>query len=66
MHGGANRDKYGTGWCASTLYTGKNMRCAMTGRPLKDTSEGIWDDGEWISWDWINSQLADQELNSGL
>jgi len=37
------------------------MQCAMTGRPLRDHSEGIWDDGEWISWDWINGQLADQE-----
>jgi len=40
------------------------MRCAMTGMPLKDSSEGIWDDGEWISWDWINGQLADQELQA--
>jgi hypothetical protein len=38
------------------------MRCAMTGRPLRDYSEGIYDDGEWISWDWINGQIADQEL----
>jgi len=38
------------------------MRCAMTGLPLKDSSEGIWDDGEWISWHWINEQIADQEL----
>jgi len=38
------------------------MRCAMTGRPIRDISEGVWDDGEWISWDWINGQLADQEL----
>lgn len=22
----------------------------------------IWDDGEWISWDWINDQLEEQEL----
>ncbi|MDF1688374.1 MAG: hypothetical protein P1U35_02055 [Cycloclasticus sp.] len=29
-----------------------------------DTSSGIWDDGEWISWDWINGQLADQELKA--
>ena len=34
----------------------------MTGRPIRDISDGIWDDGEWISWDWINGQLADQEL----
>jgi len=38
------------------------MRCAMTGQPLRDFSEGIYDDGEWISWDWINGQLADREL----
>jgi hypothetical protein len=38
------------------------MRCAMTGQPIRDSSEGIWDDGEWISWSWINGQLADQEL----
>ena len=38
------------------------MRCAMTGQPLRDTSDGIYDDGEWISWDWINGQIADQEL----
>jgi len=40
------------------------MRCAKTGQPLNDSSEGIWDDGEWISWDWINDQLADQELQA--
>jgi len=40
------------------------MHCAMTGRPLMDSSEGVWDDGEWISWDWINSQIADQELKA--
>ena len=38
------------------------MRCAMTGQPLRDYSEAIYDDGEWISWAWINGQLADQEL----
>jgi hypothetical protein len=38
------------------------VRCAMTGQPLRDYSEAIYDDGEWISWDWINGQLADQEL----
>lgn len=38
------------------------MRCAMTGQPLRDYSEAVYDDGEWISWDWINGQLADQEL----
>jgi hypothetical protein len=24
-------------------------------------AEGFWDDGEWVSWDWINEQLAQQE-----
>ena len=38
------------------------MRCAMTGQPLRDYSDGIYDDGEWISWDWINGHIADQEL----
>jgi hypothetical protein len=37
------------------------MRCAKTGQELNDPSEGIWDDGEWISWDWINGQLYEQE-----
>lgn len=38
------------------------FRCAMTGQVLHDTSEGIYDDGEWIGWDWINSQLYKNEL----
>ena len=38
------------------------MRCSMTGQPLRDTSDGIYDDGEWISWDWINGQLYRQDL----
>ncbi|TDF42520.1 hypothetical protein EYS14_06030 [Alteromonadaceae bacterium M269] len=25
-------------------------------------SDAIWDDGEWISWEWINHQLHKQEL----
>ena len=29
--------------------------CSFTGRPIESTSDGIWDDGEWISWDYINS-----------
>ena len=37
------------------------LRCAMTGRPLHDTGDGIHDDGEWISWEWINSQMEDDE-----
>jgi hypothetical protein len=33
----------------------------MTGRTYADISDGIWDDGEFISWDWINGQLHRQE-----
>lgn len=38
------------------------MRCSMTGIPIRDSSEGIWDDGEWVSKEWINSQFYSQEL----
>src|SRR5262245_61841332 len=38
------------------------MKCSMTGRAIRDSSEGIWDDGDWISWDWINRELTDQQL----
>jgi len=36
-------------------------RCAMTGLPM-GAGDGIYDDGEWISWDWINGQLYKQEI----
>lgn len=36
----------------------------MTGQPLADPSDGIWDDGEWISWNYINGYLEDQELRA--
>ena len=38
------------------------MRWEMTGQALVDPSEGMWDDGEWISWGYINQHLEDQEL----
>lgn len=34
----------------------------MTGQIIDGPSDGIWDDGEWIGWDWINDQLYEQEL----
>jgi hypothetical protein len=34
----------------------------MTGLLMNDYSDGIYDDGEWISWDWINGQLHKQEM----
>lgn len=38
------------------------MRCAMTGQELADPDDGIWDDGEWVSWSFINEHLEDHEL----
>jgi hypothetical protein len=29
---------------------------------MNDPSEGFWDDGEWISWDYINDQLREEEI----
>jgi hypothetical protein len=37
------------------------IRCSMTGHPMK-VGDGIYDDGEWISWEWINGQLYEQEV----
>ncbi len=37
------------------------IRCSMTGR-LMDVGDGIYDDGEWISWEWINGQIYKQEV----
>jgi hypothetical protein len=44
------------------VIVGGHVRCSMTGLPMNDSSEGIYDDGEWISWDWISGQLEKQEL----
>jgi hypothetical protein len=33
----------------------------MTGLPM-GVGDGIYDDGEWISWDWINGQLHEKEI----
>jgi hypothetical protein len=40
------------------------IRCSMSGRPMEGPSDGIYDDGEWISWEWINQQLYRQDLKS--
>jgi hypothetical protein len=40
------------------------MRCAMTDREYPEFSDGIWDDDEWISWDWINEKIDEQELRA--
>lgn len=36
--------------------------CSMTRLPISGLSDAVWDDGEWISWDWINGELHEQEL----
>ena len=36
-------------------------RCPHTGRIINGSADGVYDDGEWISWDWINQQLEEQE-----
>jgi hypothetical protein len=38
--------------------------CAMTGRVIEGFADGIWDDGEWIIWEWIDGQLHEQELRA--
>lgn len=37
------------------------IRCSMTGRPMQP-GDGIYDDGEWVSWEWINGQLYEREI----
>ena len=38
------------------------LKCSETGREYYDSADGIIDDGEFISWDWINGQMFEQEL----
>lgn len=33
----------------------------MTGKPITANGDAIWDDGEWVSWEWINENMADPE-----
>ncbi|MBL9154782.1 MAG: hypothetical protein JNK37_20040 [Verrucomicrobiales bacterium] len=41
-------------------------RCVMTGYPVQGSSDAIWDDGEWISWDYINRQIEGSQPEGGL
>lgn len=38
------------------------MRCSMSDREYADHTDGVWDNGEWISWDWINEHLHAHEI----
>lgn len=42
------------------------MHCSMTGQPVFNSGDAIWDDGEWISWDYINQQLEGPQPQGGL
>ena len=35
------------------------MRCAHTGKEVHGSVDAVWDDGEWISWDYINQHIDD-------
>lgn len=37
------------------------MHCAMTGIPVTGAGDAIWDEGEWISWEFINLQLEEPD-----
>lgn len=37
------------------------LKCSMTGLPVTANGDAVWDDGEWISWDWINRNMADPD-----
>jgi hypothetical protein len=37
--------------------------CAYTGKEVEGSSDAIWDDGEWISWEYIN-QFVEHEPNN--
>lgn len=37
--------------------------CSMSGREFEH-GDGIWDEGEWISWEWINTQMEDEPEES--
>ena len=45
-------------WTSTESMKYPALRCSMTGLPIADSSEAIWDDGEWISWAWIYEQIA--------
>ena len=42
------------------------MRCAFTNIEFDEPSDGIWDDGEWISWEYINHHLVDEDDDCGV
>ncbi|MFQ3243632.1 MAG: hypothetical protein ACI9SP_000250 [Arenicella sp.] len=37
--------------------------CAKTGAPITGNGDAYWDDGEWVSWDYIDSKLYTDNIN---
>ena len=37
------------------------IQCSESGRMFDDYTDGVFDDGEWISWEWINEQIYERE-----
>ena len=42
-----------------------SIQCEGNGRVYDDVSDGIWDDGEFLSWDYINGHIYRQEVKEG-
>jgi len=38
------------------------MYCSETGKKIEHYSEGIYEDGEWTSWEWINRQTKLRDI----
>lgn len=41
-----------------------NNQCSITEPATDIPGAGVWDDGEWISWDWVNSHITKAELRT--
>lgn len=37
------------------------LRCSYTGKIIEGASDAIWDDGEWISWEYIERFSQEDE-----
>lgn len=39
------------------------LRCAKTGVPITGNGHAYWDDGDWVSWEYIDSKLYATNIN---
>lgn len=37
------------------------LHCSVTGAPIHNIGDAIWDDGEWVHWDHINGQIHEMD-----